>query len=130
MKNTIIEDLFVFKIYWKMTREQAQRRNYLKFRLLGSVLNTDNVPLSDEENATITDIKNNISNLISNWDNNSKLFVTDKKSTLFKKYKCWCGLKTNVLRKMLDYDNTEIYVCKKHFEEMKEFNPNRIIETK
>lgn len=112
-----------------MTRQEAQIRNYIKFRLLGISINT-NSKLTQEEIVSIDKIQEEIDKLINNWDDNSKLFVTDKKSTIFKKYKCWCGLRTNVLRMILDYDNTEIFVCKKHFEEMKEFNLNRIIETK
>lgn len=100
-----------------MTRNEAQRRNWLKYRILG----TTNTPFITQGLLTFheIDLINKINKikkeLIENWDENTKQFITNKQSSIYKKYKCYCGKRTNVDRKI----NGE-QVCKKHFDLYKE----------
>lgn len=110
-----------------MTRTEAQKRNFAKYRLSGIQL-PDNFLLTNEELITINIIKDTIKKLLDKWDNNSKVFVSSN-SSIYKKYKCYCGKTTNVSRQILS-NNTEIFVCKKHFEQMKKDFPDRIVENK
>ena len=114
-----------------MTRQQAQRRNFLKYRLSGIQINSfeNSDILHNEELITINLINDNIKKLMNNWDDSTKQ-MTSKNSSVHKKYKCWCGKRTNIPRIILNYDNTEIFACKKHFDEMKECKPDRIVENK
>lgn len=92
-----------------MTRNEAQRRNWFKARVINIVttgLDTDILTTSEID--ILNKIKQLKEQLIVNWDGNTKKFPNN-----IKKYKCWCGRKTNVDRKI----NGE-QVCKKHYGEL------------
>lgn len=92
-----------------MTRLQAQRRNFLKYRLKGIHLDTKTKCLTEDEINRFELIKSLVCILLTNWDNNSLLFVEEDSSAL-KRFKCYCGQRTNIDRKV-EGEN----VCKRHY---------------
>lgn len=99
-----------------MTRMQAQRRNFLKYRLTGIHLDTKTKCLTEFEIEKLELIKHLVLDLLTEWDSSSLEFV-EEDSSAFKKYKCFCGQRSNVKRIMYNSDNSVSTVCKKHYKQ-------------
>ncbi len=98
-----------------MTKEEARIRNWQKSRLVGFCLNTHG--LTPEEIVVYKQMLELKEGLLTNWDSRSAAMA----NTPPKKYRCWCGKRTNT-----EYINPNMslyavpYLCKAHFKEAKE----------
>lgn len=85
----------------------AQKRNWLKYRLMGTYIHiTSTEFLTEEERISINAINNLRTQLIANFDKCSK-----ELGLKVPEHKCWCGREGK-------YNSTinGEYVCKKHLE--------------
>ena len=101
-------------------KELAQKRNYFKFVLSGLYKPIDKSVLTEYEQERWDEIMNIRLELLHNFDENSR-----QKGLNVPKYKCFCGKKAKY---KVDYEGLG-YVCKKHYEELKDRYNLTIIET-
>lgn len=96
-----------------MTRQQASERNNLKRRLIGSVIDARHPALSEDERDIIKEINDNVSRLISKWDDTSEMLGFN-----IRPHKCiLCGIRSIKAYIHLMPDGPKNF-CSKHYKEI------------
>jgi hypothetical protein len=89
----------------------AQKRNYLKFRLMGMIISPGDA-VTEEEAQQFRQMYEIRQNLLQNWDAGSERIFEHS----LPRYKChYCGKRTNREYKLTDYTGAEIHCCKRHY---------------
>lgn len=87
----------------------ARRRNWLKYRLLGTYIQASTEYITLEESININAVNNLREQLVVNFDKNSK-----ELGLKIPKYRCWCGKEGKYIP---EYNCDVEKVCKKHIKD-------------
>ena len=90
-------------------KKLAQKRNFLKFQLLGRSLSMHQEVITDEEKEIAKEITRLQNTLLTNFDKNSKTLGIN----VYEGPKCWCGKRAKYNEKSLYTPYEVSYICKK-----------------